>query len=867
MHHEDTGGFRMKRSFITLLIFLLLIDVAPINRNHLVVFAEGLTETVNQQQEVPDGFVGIYSISDLNDIRNDLNGRYILMSNLDLSAATASGGNFDNNGQGWQPIGTKETPFTGELNGNGYEISGMRIDLTSDQEIYAGLFGYSEQAIFQNIKMVNTHISVNNTSIYSDSSKTYAGSIVGFMNDSSEIKNSCHSGSIQATSIYDSYAGGLAGFGRKSTILSSHNNGDIEAKGAGGLVGAMEYDPSKIEGSFNTGKITADKNAGGITSFFSGEVIQNSYNTGEVKGNQYAGGISASLTSSSIKNAENTGNITGYRYSGGIIASMSGSTIETSRNLGEVITTSSSISDVGGIVGYMSRSVIDKSYNLGFVSGYSAGGIAGTLTNSTIQETYNVGNVDGSGLYGGGIAAMNYYNSTIRNSFNLGSVFGRYIVGGIVGDNFAVIENTYNTGVVSYPRYSFTHHGGIAGESEGTHSNNYFLNNIYDGVGTGSDSGTILVSFDELLDPATFNGFDFDTTWTTEGNLNFQFPELIALPITDVEEEDRRIVVVSQPDKTSYMEGEELDITGVALSLQTSFGNTSDIAITSDMISGYEPNKPGYQQITISYNGFKAYFTVNVIEKDRTPPAEVSDFQVVKTNTDSITISYTHPTDGDYDHANIYFNSEFVGELESTTTEYTFDGLTSNTRYPITIKTVDSNGNESEGLSLSPATEKSYADIMVDKIYEIMERLRTAFETVKLWDLDTAEEGKEYVADNVREELEQQLESYKRSIGLKDLTSVSPSLLEMDPDNALRIDFTLPFDSSTIVKNENIFIRHNGEFVDDVDFLISADVKTVYIFAPSEGYTEGEYSLYIDTTVKSKDGEPLKNPIVVKFEF
>ena len=46
----------------------------------------------------------IYEAEDLNDIRNDLTGTYILMNDIDLSR-------YEN----WSPIGSADAPFTGAL--------------------------------------------------------------------------------------------------------------------------------------------------------------------------------------------------------------------------------------------------------------------------------------------------------------------------------------------------------------------------------------------------------------------------------------------------------------------------------------------------------------------------------------------------------------------------------------------------------------------------------------------------------------------------------------------------------------------------------------------------------------------------------
>lgn len=57
----------------------------------------------------------------------------------------------------WIPIGTKDEPFTGSYNGNGYEIAGLTM--TDPDAELAGLFGAAEGAHLYNITMRNIDIS------------------------------------------------------------------------------------------------------------------------------------------------------------------------------------------------------------------------------------------------------------------------------------------------------------------------------------------------------------------------------------------------------------------------------------------------------------------------------------------------------------------------------------------------------------------------------------------------------------------------------------------------------------------------------------------------------------------------------------
>ncbi len=79
-----------------------------------------------------DGYEPILDAEDLNNIRNDLTGKYYLANDIDLADVS------------WTPIGTEERPFLGELEGNGHIISNLNNISTSDA---IGLFAYNAGVI------------------------------------------------------------------------------------------------------------------------------------------------------------------------------------------------------------------------------------------------------------------------------------------------------------------------------------------------------------------------------------------------------------------------------------------------------------------------------------------------------------------------------------------------------------------------------------------------------------------------------------------------------------------------------------------------------------------------------------------------
>lgn len=178
----------------------------------------------------------------------------------------------------------------------------------------------------------------------------------------------------------------------------------------------------------------------------------------------------------------------GYDKVGGVVG----------ENDGDIVTNSYSTSIVngydcvGGVAG-INYSKIDNCYNTGMVIGdKSVGGIAGMNNIGTITNSYNTGNIKCEGYdYDyegdvGGIVGTNF--SIVENTYNTGYVSGVSNVGGIVGWNqFATITNSNNTGVISGERYV----GAIAGDSNGTITNSNNTGDISGERCTGGIAGDV----------------------------------------------------------------------------------------------------------------------------------------------------------------------------------------------------------------------------------------------------------------------------------------------------------------------------------------------------------------------------------------
>ncbi len=324
----------------------------------------------------------------LDNIRNDLDAHYKMIADIEFTDADfARGGDFYNNGTGWQPIGTDDTvSFTGTFDGNGHTITGLHINILSDDDcVYAGLFGHMGAGEIKNLGMVDSDIKI------SSSYDGCVGGVVGQAYYNTCITNCYHTGNITAKIISDDIpglsVGGIAGWSY-STIKKCYNTGNITAE--------LSSSSTRIsEDGMSTGI-----SAGGIVGLCSGYTISECYNSGtifaSVTSNRMdatcnVGGIAGCGREGTISNCYNTGsftanaqsNIYAFATAGGIMGDAGGNCEETIRNCYSITSAESSVFEkdpnsyknpsVGGIAGaggpffvsdncYFLSGVIDLSY-------------------------------------------------------------------------------------------------------------------------------------------------------------------------------------------------------------------------------------------------------------------------------------------------------------------------------------------------------------------------------------------------------------------------------------------------------------------------------------------------------------------------
>ena len=117
-----------------------------------------------------------------------------------------------------------------------------------------------------------------------------------------------------------------------------------------------------------------------------------------------------------------------------------------------------------------------------------------------------------------------------------------------------------------------------------------------------SDSKITIKGFDTSKEqknvPVTIEYTENGTTKETNYTIN-------------VKDDVSSITLVGTP-KTTYKYEEDLDLTGLTLTATRPSGTTPNIAVTNNMVSGYNPEKLGMQNVTITYGGKIATFNVDV---------------------------------------------------------------------------------------------------------------------------------------------------------------------------------------------------------------------------------------------------------------
>ena len=224
----------------------------------------------------------------------------------------------------WTPIGTESQPYTGNFDGGGHTITGLKIDKSGTD--YVGLIGcLGSGGKVQNVTLTNISVSGANC------------------------------------------VGGIAGQ-NYGTVENCSVNGTVTGKGftdTGGIAGS-NY--GTISGCSAEGTVTGSVNVGGIAGgSYLGATIVGCYSSAAVEGSSTVGGVVGSLgNNSSLMASYSTGNVTATRtdggaYVGGVVGMNSQGTVTACYHAtGEI--TSSGGDRIGGIAGLNNQGTFTACY-------------------------------------------------------------------------------------------------------------------------------------------------------------------------------------------------------------------------------------------------------------------------------------------------------------------------------------------------------------------------------------------------------------------------------------------------------------------------------------------------------------------------
>lgn len=637
---------RGQRVFAFFMALLMVVLSMPMN---------ALTTVANAVTTNSDGYIEVRTIEDLYNIRDDLTANYILMNDIDLTEATALGGDWDFMGNGWNPIGSDDVysnlPFSGIFNGNGHSIVGMRIDISSlpsgSSTVCAGLFSNVTGTV-KNLVLTGGSVSYLKDEVF------YVGSVAG--TTSGTIEN-CHntmdlSGQAGPYDFVNGYVGGFSGYAYESavirlcsnsgTITSKSTSSNITATGignvdnyAGGIVGKSETN-AKIFQCYNEGDVTASGNArkhnygydnysdaysAGISN---GGKVTESYNAGtvlstsEIRANFYAYGIGGKaircynvgiVTGSSLARYAISSECTNSYYLAGTGTSSDGATSLTETQMKiQSMYKGFDFENVWVLNPYANHpypqlrdNIQDLSESAELVSIIALPAKTEYFTGDTLDFTGAMVKV----VYVSGREEIVDITNDIVSGFDMNTVGEQSVTVTVAG-----ASDTYTINVVQRPVVESI--SVISPPSKTQFA-----------IGTAFvfSGAKVLISYVGGITEEKAISY----TDTTGGNINHIGKQTITYTFggksTTFEVEVLgitldKIVLTSLPTKLSYLEGQELDLAGMVVTAVMNNGFESTVG-EGYTVSGYA-TAPGTHTVTVTYLEKTASFEVTVAQKKMT---------------------------------------------------------------------------------------------------------------------------------------------------------------------------------------------------------------------------------------------------------
>ncbi len=360
---------------------------------------------------------------DLQDLSNTANSadwdkHFLMPQDIDMVGITS-----------FTPIGNNTTKFTGIVDGGGFAVQNLTLDLPMQDNV--GLFGrVSGSGEVKDLGLEGGNVV----------GREYVGGLAG-RNEGGAITDCYTTGPVSG----NVRVGGLIGSSVGGTISLCHTTGQVDAAAniAGGLIGESSDDVTDCY--HTTGTVTAWTGVGGLLASASdGYVVTGCYSTSSVvstntDGNSSSAGGLIGGNSAVVTSCYTTGDVSGRRSVGGLVGNnnatgqltdcyAAGAVDAPQDFVGGLVGSAHGIitncfavgpasgrDSTGGLIGKCKTATVTGCYATGSVSGRQVGGLVGWLQGGTVTSCYATGVVSASGTSGGGLVADS--QGTVYTSF------------------------------------------------------------------------------------------------------------------------------------------------------------------------------------------------------------------------------------------------------------------------------------------------------------------------------------------------------------------------------------------------------------------------------------------------------------------
>jgi len=182
------------RRFLSLVLLLTLLAAASIG----TVSAQDTEDTVT-----------VSDAEELQEVGGDLDGDYALTDDIDASEV-----------RNFNPIGSRENPFTGTFDGGGHNITGLTMERGGNTGLFAAL---GEGGVVRDVGLRNADVEGNGN----------VGGVAGFSRG--EIVRTYVTGTVEGSG---NRVGGIVGWQRGGNVTDSYSKASVSGQvDVGGLVG------------------------------------------------------------------------------------------------------------------------------------------------------------------------------------------------------------------------------------------------------------------------------------------------------------------------------------------------------------------------------------------------------------------------------------------------------------------------------------------------------------------------------------------------------------------------------------------------------------------------------------------------------